>query len=62
MKTLDYILRNWRYKMAQPYVTKGSRILDIAGSDGSFLNRVYAKIISGICIDPLCEDKAEIIL
>jgi len=48
--------------MAQPYVTKGSRILDIAGSDGSFLNRVYAKIISGICIDPLCEDKAEIIL
>jgi len=62
MKTLDYIFRNWRYRIAEPYVTNGCRIMHIGGSDGSFLKRVYGEIASGVCIDPLCEDKTEIIL
>ncbi len=59
MKTFDYILRNWRYRIAESYVTNVSDMLDIGGYDGSFLRRVNDRIKKGICIDPLSEDKKE---
>ena len=53
MKTLDYIIRNWRYRVVAPHVPAGCRILDIGGFDGSFLLHLSDKIESGISIDPL---------
>lgn len=59
MKKLDIILQNWRYRIAEPWVTKGSIILDIGGLNGSFLKRVSGKIAKGICIDPLIKEQKE---
>ena len=45
--------------MAERYVPDGSRLLDIGGFDGSFLNLVSHRISGGVCIDPLIEDKVD---
>lgn len=58
MKKIDYFLRNWRYSVAEPFIPSGCDLLDIGGLDGSFLMRVYEKIHSGVCIDPLLEDRS----
>jgi len=59
MKKLDRILQNWRYRVVEPYIPNGCRILDIGGFDGSFLRRIYHKIEKGVCIDPLIEENSE---
>jgi len=65
MKKLDYILRNWRYSMVEPFIPEDCEILDIGGYDGSFLLRIKNKIKKGYCIDPLIQpfkdDKLEFI-
>lgn len=45
--------------MAERYIPEGSRLLDIGGFDGSFLNLVSPRISRGVCIDPLIEDKVD---
>ncbi len=45
--------------MAERYVPDGSRLLDIGGFDGSFLNLVSHRISRGVCIDPLIEDRVD---
>jgi SAM-dependent methyltransferase len=59
MRKLDYILRDWRYRIVEPYIPGECEILDIGGFDGSFLKRISHKINRGICIDPLIEEKSE---
>lgn len=59
MRKLDYIIRDWRYGIVEPFVPNRCNIVDIGGFDGSFLRRVYNKIDRGICIDPLIENKKE---
>lgn len=53
MRKIDYLLRNWRYRIVAPHVPDKCRILDIGGLDGSFLMYIYDKIEKGVCIDPL---------
>ncbi len=57
MRKLDYLLQQWRYSVVEPFIPSGSDVLDIGGFDGSFLNRVYGKIRTGICFDPHVEEK-----
>ncbi len=57
MRKLDSLLQQWRYAVVEPFIPSGSDVLDIGGFDGSFLNRVYEKIRTGICIDPHVEEK-----
>lgn len=59
MKRVDRFLQNWRYSEAEPFVPHGCDILDIGGFDGSFLYRVYDRIRSGICLDPLAEPTSD---
>src|SRR5512139_4067011 len=59
MRTLDYLLRDWRYRMAEPWIPQGSSVLDIGGYDGSFLRRIARRIEAGVCIDPLISDMRE---
>ena len=56
---LDTVLRDWRYRMAEPYIPDGSRVLDIGGFDDSLLKRIRHRIHSGVCIDPLVENRRE---
>ncbi len=59
MRKLDYILRNWRYSVVEPFIPAGCDLLDIGGFDGSFLTRIYQKLRSGVCIDPRLEEKRD---
>jgi ubiquinone/menaquinone biosynthesis C-methylase UbiE len=59
MRRLDYILRDWRYRIVEPYIPEECEILDIGGFDGSFLRQIYHKINKGVCIDPLIEGKKD---
>jgi SAM-dependent methyltransferase len=58
MRAFDYFLRDWRYRIAAPYIQKGSSVLDIGGYDGSFLQLVGDRIARGVCIDPLAEERS----
>jgi ubiquinone/menaquinone biosynthesis C-methylase UbiE len=58
MRAFDYFLRDWRYRIAAPYVQQGSSVLDIGGYDGSFLRLVGDRIARGVCIDPLAEERS----
>ncbi len=57
MKKIDYILQQWRYNVAIPFINTGCELLDIGGFDGSFLYRVQDKIRRGVCIDPYLEEQ-----
>jgi SAM-dependent methyltransferase len=59
MKYLDRFLQNWRYSAAEPFVTPGCDVLDIGGFDGSFLFRMHDRIRSGVCIDPLVQERRD---
>lgn len=59
MRRADYILRDWRYRVIEPYVPHGCTLVDIGGYDGSLLTRLHGKIKKGVCIDPLIEEKRE---
>jgi SAM-dependent methyltransferase len=59
MKALDYFLRDWRYRLAEPWIPDGSRVLDIGGYDGSLLRRIARRIAVGVCIDPHINDAKE---
>ena len=59
MRTLDYLLRAWRYRIVERHVPAGCRIVDIGGFDGSLLMRLYNRIEKGVCIDPLIEEKKD---
>jgi SAM-dependent methyltransferase len=59
MRRIDYILRNWRYRVVEPHVPEGSAVVDIGGYDGSLLIRLHDKIERGVCIDPLIKEKKE---
>jgi ubiquinone/menaquinone biosynthesis C-methylase UbiE len=59
MRTLDYVLQEWRYHIVAPHIPRGSKVLDIGGFDGSFLQLIQDKIEQGVCIDPLIEEKRE---
>lgn len=59
MRALDYLLRDWRYRIVERHVPMGCRIVDIGGFDGSLLMRLYNKIEKGVCIDPLIEEKRD---
>lgn len=58
MKRLDYVLREWRFRVVMPYIFDGCSILDIGGYDGAFLERLQG-IERGVCIDPLIEEKKD---
>jgi SAM-dependent methyltransferase len=57
MRTLDYYLRNWRYRVVEAHVPKGCAMVDVGGFDGSFVMRLYDRIQRGVCIDPLIEER-----
>lgn len=59
MRKLDYIIRDWRYDVVEPFISDRCDVVDIGGFDGSFLRRIYNKINRGICIDPLIENRKE---
>ena len=59
MRRVDYILRNWRYKVVEPHVPRGCALVDIGGYDGSLIMRLYDKMERGVCIDPLIEEKRD---
>ena len=59
MRRVDYILRNWRYKVVEPHVPRGCALVDIGGYDGSLIMRLYDKIERGVCIDPLIEERKD---
>jgi SAM-dependent methyltransferase len=59
MRRLDWILQDWRYRVVEPHIAPGCRILDIGGFDGSFLKRIQSRIVEGVCIDPLIEERKE---
>jgi SAM-dependent methyltransferase len=58
MKRLDYVLRDWRFRVVMPYISDGCSILDIGGYDGALLERLQG-IERGVCIDPLIEEKKD---
>ncbi len=59
MKTLDQLLRKWRYHVVTPFIPYGCRLLDIGGYDGSFLYLLKDRLAQGICLDPLCHTGTE---
>jgi 2-polyprenyl-3-methyl-5-hydroxy-6-metoxy-1,4-benzoquinol methylase len=60
MTFLDRFLRDWRIKKCLPYITNGSRVLDIGCFDETLLEKLTAKNIkNSIGIDPLLDSVSE---
>src|SRR6266550_1910094 len=51
MKWLDYRLQWERTRRVVPYVTKGSRVLDIACADGALFSVLDDRLSGGVGID-----------
>ena len=51
MLPIDRVLQWWRISKARPYITPGSRVLDIGCADGELFRRVPG-IKDGIGVDP----------
>lgn len=56
MKFLDRFLRDWRIKMAEPYVEPNDKVLDIGCFDTTMFDKLATKPIKeSIGLDPLLE-------
>ncbi len=52
-KTVDRWLAQMRFAKVQPYIPRGSRLLDVGAGDGSFLRALSGHVSTGVGIDPL---------
>ncbi len=52
MRIMDYVLQDWRARMARPWIVEGARILDIGCSHGKFLRDLGNRIGPSIGYDP----------
>jgi 2-polyprenyl-3-methyl-5-hydroxy-6-metoxy-1,4-benzoquinol methylase len=55
VRGLDRLLQRWRIARAVPWVREGDRLLDVGCFDRTLLDRVSARIASGVGVDPLAE-------
>jgi SAM-dependent methyltransferase len=53
MRRFDYILQEWRARMARPWIPAGANVLDIGCFQGEFLQSMGNRIGRSIGIDPL---------
>lgn len=56
MKLVDKLLQAWRFEVVQPYVPRGSRLLDIGCADGALRFRMTHKGVDYTGIDPDLDD------
>lgn len=60
MTLFDRLLRRWRIAKAQPYIRRGTRVLDIGcGDEGTLLVLLRSHIAEGVGIDPSLPNSVE---
>lgn len=59
MKWLDRQLRDWRIRMAEPFIRDGDRVLDVGCFDLALLRKVRGRVRAAVGIDPLAEPMSE---
>ena len=58
-KPLDSVLEYFRFTKAEPYISKGARLLDIGTGDGNFLRYLNGNIQSAVGIDSHLTESAD---
>ena len=61
MKIGDYLIQNWRMRVAARWIMRGSRVLDIGCHQGEFFEFLGNRINPSIGIDPLLASSTRMI-
>jgi 2-polyprenyl-3-methyl-5-hydroxy-6-metoxy-1,4-benzoquinol methylase len=59
VKPLDKFLQYWRIKKAEPFISEGSRLLDIGCADGMLYRVLRSQITEYVGIDPILSESVD---